>query len=75
MTVLVMTETLCRSIWAHAVQMTGANRTWIPVQIVEDMEKVGLIQERIMLKADQEASNTDIRIAIVKARAGHSTAT
>lgn len=74
MTVLVMKETLCKSIWAYAVKTKGAGEAWVADQIVEDMETIGLTQERIILKADQEASITDVQRSVVKARSGHGTA-
>ena len=74
MTVLAMKETLCQSVWAYAVKTKGAGEAWIVDQIVEDMETIGLAQEKIILKADQEVSMTDVQKAIVKARAGHGTA-
>ena len=53
MTVLVMSETLCRSIWAYAVRSKGATEAWMVEQIVEDLETIGLSNERIILKADR----------------------
>ena len=74
MTILVMAETLCRSIWAYAVSTKGASETWVAEQITEDLETVGLSQERIIVKADQEASITDVQRAVVQARSGLGTA-
>ena len=74
MTVLVMAETLCRSVWAYAVTTKGAGEAWVAEQIVEDLETVGLSQERIIVKADQEASITDVQRAVVQARSGLGTA-
>ena len=44
MTILVMTETMCRSMWAYAVTTKGASESWVADQIVEDLETVGLAQ-------------------------------
>ena len=74
MTVLAMKETLCQSVWAYAVKTKGAGEAWIADQIVEDMETIGLTEEKIILKTDQEVSMTDVQKAIVKTRAGHGTA-
>ena len=43
-------------------------------QIVEDLETIGLPNERIILKADQETSMTDIQQAVAKLRKGHGSA-
>ena len=37
MTVLVMAETLCRSVWAYAVTTKGAGEAWVADQITEDL--------------------------------------
>ena len=55
LTVLVMTETECKSIWAYAVEVKGASDPWIVEQIVEDLETIGLTEERLVLKTDQES--------------------
>ena len=74
MTVLVMSETLCRSIWAYAVRSKGATEAWMVEQIVEDLETIGLSNERIILKADQESSITDVHQAVAKLRKGQGSA-
>ena len=74
LTVLVMTETMCHSIWAYACESKGSGEQWIIEQILEDLETIGISEERIILKTDQESSMTDIQKAIAKARAGHGTA-
>ena len=61
LTALVMVETLCHSVWAYAVSSKGAAEAWVSEQIVEDLETIGLAQERIITKADQEASITDVQ--------------
>ena len=53
MTVLVMVETLCHSVWAYVVESKGASEEWAIEQIVEDLETAGLSGERIIVKADQ----------------------
>ena len=74
LTVLVMTETMCRSIWAYACESKGSEKQLIIKQILEDLEAIGMSEERVILKADQESSMTDIQEAIAKARVGHGTA-
>ena len=74
MTVVVMAETLCRSIWAYAVRSKGASERWVAQQIVEDLEAIGLSNERIILKADQESSITDVQQAVANLRKGHGSA-
>ncbi len=74
MTVVVMMETLCHSLWAYAVESKGAGEVWMTEQIVEDIETVGLANERIIVKADQEPAIIDVQRGVAKARAGHGTA-
>ena len=42
-------------------------------QITDDFETIGLSKDKLILKADQEASITDVQRAIVKRRVGHGT--
>ena len=74
LTVLVMTETMCRSIWAYACESKGSGEQWIIEQILEDLETIGISEERIILKTDQESSMTDIQKSVAKTRAGYGTA-
>ena len=74
MTVLVMVETLCRSVWAYAVSQKGAADAWVTDQIVEDLEVSGLTSERIMVETDQASSIIRLQRAVAAARAGHGTA-
>ena len=74
LTAMVMLETMCHSIWAYAVESKGASETWLTEQMLEDIETVGLAEERIIVKADQESSIGDVQRSIAKARAGHGTA-
>ena len=53
MTVLVMLETLCHSVWGYVVESKGASGEWVVEQIAEDLETIGLSGERIIVKADQ----------------------
>ena len=74
LTVLVMIETMCRSVWAYACSAKGGSEEWLVNQIVEDMDTIGLAEERIIVKTDQEPSMTDMQKSIAKERAKHGTA-
>ena len=74
MTVLVMVETLCGRVWAYAVTGKGSSEQWVIDQMVEDLETVGLKSERIIVKADQEPSITDMQRAVARAHDGYVTA-
>ena len=74
LTFLVVQESMCRSVWAYAVESKGSSEVWLTDQIVEDMETVGVTSERIILKSDQEPAITDLQRSIVARRAGHGTA-
>ena len=74
LTVLVMIETMCRSVWAYACSAKGGSEEWLVDQIVEDMDTIGLAEERIIVKTDQEPSMTDMQKSIAKERAKHGTA-
>ena len=67
-TVLVMQESECRSVWAYQVEHKGASEEWVINQITEDLETVGLKNDRIILKSDQESSATEVAKAIAKCR-------
>ena len=73
MTILVMIETMCRSIWAYAVESKGSD-AWVAEQMVDDLETVGLANERIIIKADQEAAITDLQKTVAKLRKDHGSA-
>lgn len=74
LTVMVMQESMCSSIWCYAVENKGAGETWLAEQLTEDLETIGLTQERLILKADQEPSVTDVQREMVRRRSGHGTA-
>ena len=73
MTILVMVETMCRSIWAYVVEHKGSD-DWVAEQIVDDLETVGLANERIVIKADQETAITDLQRSVAKLRKGYGSA-
>ena len=66
MTILVMIETLCRSVLAYAIQSKGSAEHWVSEQIVEDLETIGLRDERLILKVDQESSIIDIQRVVAR---------
>ena len=74
MTILVMTETQCGSLWAYTVQSKGASEPWIAEQIVEDFETIGLTQDRLIIKADQKVSITALQRSVASLRAEYGTA-
>ena len=73
MTILVMIETMCRSVWAYAVENKGSD-DWVAEQIVDDLETVGLAGERIIIKADQEVAITDLQRTVARLRKDHGSA-
>ena len=68
MTVMVMVETMCHSVWAYVVESKGSGEEWMIDQMLEDMQTVGLANERIIIKTDQENAITDVQNALGKAR-------
>ena len=53
LTCAVMQESLTKSVWAYAVASKGAKENWMVDQVMEDLETVGLRNDRIVLKSDQ----------------------
>ena len=75
MTVLVMMETMCKSLWAYAIEGKGAvSVDWVAQQVVEDIETVGLANERIITKTDQEPSIIQLQQEIAARRKDGGTA-
>ena len=74
MTVMLMVESLFRSMWAYAVQCKGATDEWLAEQIKDDLETIGLAGERLIIKADQEPAITEVQRAVAAARATSGTA-
>ena len=69
LTALVMKETLCGSVWAYALKSKSVSEDpWIADQLVDDMRTVGLANERVLVKSDQEASIVDLQLGIAKRR-------
>ena len=63
-----MQESLTKSVWAYAVESKGSSEEGMTDQICEDLETIGLKNERIVLKSDQEPSIVDVMKEIQKAR-------
>ena len=68
-TVLVMQESQSRSVWAYCVQSKGASEEWVIEQIAEDLDTVGLKNDRIVLKTDQEPAAQEVSRAVARTRA------
>ena len=69
MTVMVMLETMCSSVWAYALEGKGATSVdWLAQQVVTDIETVGLANERIITKTDQEASIVQLQQEVARQR-------
>ena len=59
---------------SNAVKAKGASEEWIASQVIEDLETVGLAQERLIMKSDQENAITELQRSIAKERAAFGTA-
>ena len=59
-TVLVMQESECRSVWSYVVDKKGSSDKWVIHQICEDLETVGLREDRIIIEDDQEPAIIDV---------------
>ena len=74
MTAMVMLETMCSSVWAYAIDAKGSSSLdWLARQVVSDLETVGLSQERIIVKSDQEPSIVQLQKEIARQRGEAST--
>ena len=71
MTILIMVETLCDSVWAYSVNAKGyASDPWLPGKIASDLATVGVADTRIVIKTDTEPAIVDLRKAIGASRGG-----
>ena len=68
-TVLVVQESVCRSVWAYAVGKKGSTEDWAVNQVAEDLDTVGLRNDRIIMKSDQESAVVDMAKAVAEVRA------
>ena len=60
MTVLAMVETMCMSVWAYSVEAKGGTETWVADQIAEDLQTIGVVEEKVIVKSEQESSLVDL---------------
>ena len=71
MTILVMFETLCESVWAYTVRAKGvASDPWLPDKLAQDLATVGVANARIVVKTDTEPAIVDLRKAVGASRGG-----
>ena len=69
LTTLVMKESECKSLRAYPVMSNGAaNKPWVVKQILHDLDTIGLSQERIIIKNDQEPAITDLKAELARQR-------
>ena len=70
MTLLVVMETQCGSVWIYPVESKGTlTEQWLPRRIALDLETIGLgTGVRIIVKNDQERAIVDLRNKIVELR-------
>ena len=64
-----MQESLCGSVWAYAAEHKGSSEAWVIDQTAEDLDIVGLRNDRMLVKSDQETSANDIARESAKCRA------
>ena len=69
MIALVMTDTMCDSVWAYALKRKSVTEgSWIAKQIVDDLNTIGMGKRRIIVKTDQEVSIVEMRTEIARRR-------
>ena len=70
MTILVMIETLCESVWANSVHVKGdRSYVWLPGKC-ERSGKDGVANTRVVIKTDTEPAIVDLRRAVGASRGG-----
>ena len=67
-TTLVMQESQHSSLWAYAVEHKGAAEDWLVTQVLEDIGTIGLKNEKLVLKSDQETAVADVMRSIARER-------
>ena len=55
--------------WAYQVENKGASEVWVIDQIVEDLDTIGLPNDRVVVKSDPEPSAQEVLRAIAHSRA------
>ena len=68
MTMAVVQESLLGSIWTYAVEAKGISETWFVEQLLEDMETIGLKNERVVVKSDQEPAIVEVMKEVQRRR-------
>ena len=69
MTIMVMVETLCGSVWAYATRGKGyASDPWLPRKIHNDLTTAGMGATHISLKTDNEPAILEVRREVSKCR-------
>ena len=69
MTMLVMVETMCDSVWTYATNAKGyASDPWLPKKLQSDLTTVGMGLVRIVVKTDTEPAILDLRREMAKGR-------
>ena len=69
MTMLVMVETLCDSVWCYATNGKGhASDPWLAKKLQQDLATVGVGATRIVVKTDTEAAIVELRREVAKSR-------
>ena len=68
MTMAVVHESLLGSVWTYAVESKGTSETWFIEQLLEDLETVGLKNERVVVKSDQEPAITEVMREVQRRR-------
>ena len=71
MTILVMIEISCNSVWAYAVHVEGVlSDAWLPGNIANDLTTVGVATTRVVIKTDTGPAIVDLRRALGASRGG-----
>ena len=69
MTLLVMIETLCDSVWCYATNGKGhASDPWLARKLHQDLATVGVGATQIVIKSDTEAAIVELRREVTKSR-------
>ena len=69
LTTLVMKETMYGSVWAYALKTKSVSEDpWVADQLEDDLRTIGMANERVIIKSDQEASIVELQSEIAKRR-------
>ena len=76
LTALVMKETMYDPVWAYALKSKSVSEDpWVVGQVIDDLNTIGMANERVVIKSDQESSITEMQSEIAKKRPTVSTGT